>query len=347
MKVSIITYHDEDNYGATLQAYATYKAVEELGHNAEIIDLHMAHIDDLLSKGLFFLKRYRFNQFRRKYLPCKTKLYTTVEELRKNPPVSDVYLVGSDQTWNPAISKQYALAYFLDFGKDNQKRISYASSFGTSSWLDSYDAPKESVKRLLSRFSSLLVREDTAVDICKKEFCLNAEQVVDPVLLFPSYPELTGSIKQTNDIVIYKILNDPGFYKRAVELGRLFGCDVKSIGSMRRPKGIKTSYPERIEKWVSNIAGAKYVFTDSFHGTVLSLLYHKQFVVYVGEKKKLSRITSLLGLVNLSERIVSDTDSIVSIQKLLVKPINYSEVDRVINEQRVRSMNLLKYSIEK
>ena len=122
MKVSIITYHDEDNYGATLQAYATYRAVNELGHTPEIINLHMKHKDSLPSKILFALKRHRFNSFRNKYMPNKTKVYTSVEELRKDPPRSDVYLVGSDQTWNPTISKEFALAYFLDFGKDTQKR---------------------------------------------------------------------------------------------------------------------------------------------------------------------------------------------------------------------------------
>ena len=341
MKVSIITYHDEDNYGATLQAYATYRAVKELGHTPEIINLHMRHKDSLSSKILFALKRHRFNSFRMKNMPNKTRLYTSVEQLRNNPPESDVYLVGSDQTWNPTISKEYALAYFLDFGKEEQKRVSYASSFGTSTWVDSEVAKKENVKNLLSRFSSLLVREDRAVEICKNEFGLEAKQVLDPVLLFPSYPELTGKIKQTNNIIIYKILNDREFYNRAVELGHHFGCDVLSIGSMRRPKGIKTAYPERIEKWISNIAGAKFVFTDSFHGTVLSLLYHRQFVVYVGDKRKMSRITSLLGMLGLSNRILSSNDCLNAFADKLTTLIDYEQVDAVLAKQRRLSMELL------
>lgn len=345
MKVSIITYHDEDNYGATLQAYATYRAVKELGHEPEIINLHMAHKKSLPTKMLFALKRYRFNNFRKRYMPNKTRLYTSVDQLRENPPESDVYLVGSDQTWNPTISKDYALAYFLDFGNENQKRISYASSFGTSTWIDTDVAKKENVKKLLSRFSTLMVREDKAVEICKNEFGLDAIQVVDPVLLFSSYPELTGKIKQTNDIVIYKILKDSAFYSRAVELGHHFGCDIKSIGSLRRPKGIKTAYPERIEKWVSNIASAKYVFTDSFHGTVLSLLYHKQFVIYVGDKRKMSRITSLLGMLELTDRIFSKEDSLNSITGKMSIPIDYRHVDAVLNKKRTLSFEFLNKAI--
>lgn len=345
MKVSIITYHDEDNYGATLQAYATYRAVKELGYEPEIINLHMKHKISLPSKLVFGLKRCRFNSFRKRYMPNKTRIYTSVDQLRENPPVSDVYLVGSDQTWNPTISKDYALAYFLDFGKDNQKRISYASSFGTNTWIDSNVAKKDNVKMLLSRFSTLLVREDKAVEICKNVFGLNARQVVDPVLLFPSYPELTGKIKQTKEIVTYKILNDPEFYSRAVELGRHFGCDIRSIGSMRCLKGIKTAYPERIEKWIENIASARYVFTDSFHGTVLSLLYHKQFVIYVGDKRKMTRITSLLGMLGMTDRIFSNADSLNNIAEKMSTQIDYSYVDEVLNKQRAMSFELLNKAI--
>lgn len=345
MKVSIITYHDEDNYGATLQAYATYRAVKELGFIPEIINLHMAHRESIPYKIVFGLKRWRFNAFRKKYMPNKTRLYTSVDELRKNPPITDVYLVGSDQTWNPTISKEFALAYFLDFGSGSQKRITYASSFGTSTWIDSDVAKKNNVKRLLSRFSTLLIREDKGVEIALKEFGLESKQVIDPVLLFSSYPELTGKLMQTNDIIVYKIKNDTEFYRRAVILGREMNCSVKSIGSLRQLKGIKTSYPETIEKWISNIGSAKYVFTDSFHGTVLSLLYHRQFVVYVGNPKLISRITSLLSLVGLMNRVCTNKNSMDEIKHLLNEKIDYNMVDSILNRNRMHSLSLLKEAI--
>lgn len=345
MKVSIITYHDEDNYGATLQAYATYRAVKELGHTPEIIDLHMSHKVGVFSKILFSLKRWRFNSFRKRFMPNKSILYTSVEDLQKNPPISDVYLVGSDQTWNPSISKEYALAYFLDFGTENQKRISYASSFGVSSWMDSNYANKDNIKKLFSRFSTLLIREDRGVEIAKNEFGMDAKQVLDPVLLFSSYSELTGAIKETEDIVVYKIRNDQEFYRRAALLGKELNCTVRSIGSMRRLKNIKTSYPERIENWVKGIGTAKYVFTDSFHGTVLSLLYHRQFVVYVGNPKLMSRITSLLSMVGLMDRICTNETTMDEIKRLMNQKIDYHQVDRILQGERSHSLMLLKNAI--
>lgn len=346
MKVLIITYHDEDNYGATLQAYATYKAVADLGHTPEIINLHMAHKQSLTTLLLFSLKRFRFNSFRRKVFKNCTPLYHSVDELRANPPASDIYLVGSDQTWNPTISKADALAYFLDFGKPGTKRISYACSFGHTVWEDTEFAKKDKVKMLLSRFSKILVRESNAVELVKNEFGLSSEQVLDPVLLSASYPELTGSIKEKERLIVYKIKPDDEFYSKAVLVGNELSLKVYSVGSLRQPKGIHTHYPERIEKWISSIGSAKYVFTDSFHGTVLSLLYHRQFVVYVGDPKKMSRISSLLELVGLENRICSQKDDISKIVSLLQEPIDYSVVDVILEKERTKSLNLLKNAIE-
>lgn len=346
MKVSIITYHDEDNYGATLQAYATYKAVESLGYKPEIINLHLPYRFSLATKLVFSLKRWRLNSFRKRFMPVMTKVYHSVDELRQDPPSSDVYLVGSDQTWNPTISRANALAYFLDFGGSGIKRISYASSFGVSHWEDSDVAKKEKVQELLARFSTLLVRESNAVDILRDEFGLASTQVVDPVLLFPSYPELTGDIGETDRMIVYKIKNDAEFYKKAVTIGQRLGCNIHSVGSMRRLEGIHTHYPERIEDWVKNIGTARYVFTDSFHGTVLSLLYHRQFVVYVGEAKKLSRLSSLLKLLGLENRICSGDDNLEKIKNLLQTPIDYKNVDEILNKERKNSLACLRKAIE-
>ena len=345
MKVSIITYHDEDNYGATLQAYATYKAVESLGFKPEIVNLHMVHKVGFPTKVLFGIKRLRFNKFREKYMPNKTRLYTDVDDLRKYPPESDVYLVGSDQTWNPTISKRHAKAYFLDFGKMNQKRISYASSFGNDKWIETPYITKTEADTFLKRFSTLLVREDKAVEILKNEFGLSSAQVLDPVLLFPSYSELTGKIEDSGKLIIYKIVNDPLFYRKAVDLGILLGIKVQSIGSMRQIKGVISKYPERIEKWIANIASAQYVFTDSFHGTVLSIIYHRQFAVYVGDKGKMSRLYSLLKLVGLEDRVFSANDNPQTIVNMLQKPINYERVDVILNEERSKSLSLLEKAI--
>lgn len=295
MKVSILTYHWEDNYGATMQAYATYRAIKELGHSPEFIDLRLPYNPSLKSRLVFGLKRMRFNSFRKKYFKNLTsKTYWSVEELRNNPPESDCYLVGSDQTWNPQIGKKLLPAFFLTFGDDNVKRVSYATSIGLNKWEVSPYISNEEIKESLKKFDRILLREDSAIKIAKDFFEADAVQVIDPVLLFPKYSELTGDIKPSNEIITYKLINDEGFYEMAGEMAKKMNLPIRSIGSVRKPSGYRASYPEKVEDWIKRFAEASYVVTDSFHGTVFSLLYHTPFVIYIGNPSRATRIVSLL-----------------------------------------------------
>lgn len=343
MKVSILTYHWEDNYGATMQAYATYKAIAKLGHIPEFIDLRLPYNPTLKSRIIFALKRYRFNRFRKKFFKNLTpKTYWSVQELRNNPPVSDCYLVGSDQTWNPQIAKSLLPAFFLTFGSDNVRRISYATSIGLNDWEQSSFIPDKEIKLALSKFHSILLREDSAISICKTNFGANARQVIDPVLLFNEYPELSGEIHDSNEVITYKLINDGGFYEYAKDVANELELPIRSIGSVRHPNGYKASYPESVENWIKRIAGASLVITDSFHGTVFSLLYHRPFVIYIGDSKRITRIHSLLKILGLENRILSKESSKSDMKKLATQAIDWERVDYRLDELRKCSWDLLK-----
>ena len=346
MKVSLITYHDEDNYGAILQAYATYKALKEIGVEAEVIDYRMPHKQSILSKVVFALRRYRHQRFRNKYFDKRTRIYTSLDELRADPPKSDCYLVGSDQTWNPEISKEHAMAYFLDFGGDDVKRISYAASVGLSQWVDDKNAPKEKVKAALAKFQTILVREKQVVKICNDIFGVRAQQVVDPVLLFDKYPELTGNFEiEKGKMVVYKLINNMDFYNKSKIIADHFNMHRVSVGSVRRLKGIKCPYPESVDNWVKQFATSELVFTDSFHGTILSLLYHKPFVVYVGDPDRVSRLTSILSEVGLVDRICTSDHSAEYLIRLVNNPIDWDFVDECLLDLRNKSFKILGQSI--
>ena len=103
-----------------------------------------------------------------------------------------------------------------------------------------------------------------------------------------------------------------------------------------------SDYPESIEKWIWRIACAEYVLTDSFHGTVISLLYGKQFVVCVGDVKRITRIYSLLSLFDLESRIMFETDGEEAIKKTLNTPIDYATVYKKLEELRETSLDYLR-----
>lgn len=346
MKVSILTYHWEDNYGATLQAYATYKVIQELGYVPEFIDLRLPYNPSLVSRIVFGLKRFRFNKFRKRFFKnLSIKTYRSVEALKDDPPLSDYYLVGSDQTWNPEISKKLFPAFFLTFGNEKIKRISYATSIGLNHWQESPYISNAEIKEALNRFSSILLREDSAIRIIKRRFNINSYQVLDPVLLFKCYPELTGKINLSTEVVIYKLINDKQFYDLAKKVASSMNLPIRSIGSIRKIHGYHSSYPETVQNWLKRIASASLIMTDSFHGTVLALLYHRQFIVYVGNPNRITRIESLLTQLGLEDRIFTKESNIEDIKVKSLESIDWEKIDSILDKLRKHSLMLLKESL--
>ena len=253
--------------------------------------------------------------------------------------------MGSDQTWNPQIAKSLLPAFFLTFGEDKVKRVTYATSIGLNEWEDSPYISNAEITTALKRFSKILLREDSGIRIAKEKFGVEANQVIDPVLLFPSYPELTGEITPSSEVITYKLINDDGFYEMARSVALSMSLPIRSIGSVRRPSGYKASYPESVEGWIKRIASASLVMTDSFHGTVLSLLYHRPFIVYIGNPKRVTRIVSLLTQLGLEKRILTKENTYEEIISRVQEQIDWTDIDNKLNKLRNSSINMLKDSL--
>lgn len=344
MKIALLTYFAADNYGATLQAYATIKALEKCGHEVELVDFVIPEPPRSRVKNLLlYPKHLKFERFRDKYFHRLSKSYNSIEELQADPPKADCYLVGSDQTWNPDISLHMAKGFFLDFGSNEVMRASYAASFGKDEWGDTRWISLDDARRLLSRFNYISVRENSGVRLLKEKFGVDdVTQVLDPVLLFENYPELTGEIKSSHEIILYKLINSSHFYDKCREIGNALSLPLRSIGSIRQIRGVRCGYPESVEGWMRRISGGDYVITDSFHGTVISLLYRRQFVSCVGDPKRVTRLKSLLDILGLSDRLMQDTNNAMDIIAKLQEPIDYDRVHLKLKELRVPSFDFIK-----
>lgn len=346
MKIELFTYFSADNYGATLQTYSTIKILEKLGHCVELANYKIPEPKhSILKKILLYPKHLRFNRFRNKYFLNISENFCSYKDLYERPPLADCYLTGSDQTWNPEISKNMAPGFFLNFGDDNILRGSYSASIGMDQWEDTIWINKNDVKKALSRFDFLSIREKSGVEILKNDFQKDAVLVIDPVLLFQSYPELTGECVEEPIIVTYKLSNSKAFYDKVRNIAARNGLKCRSIGSLRRISGYLCAYPESIELWIKRLGTARYVFTDSFHGTVISIIYHRQFVYSVGNAKRNTRIVSLLSLLGLEDRITNDHSTEEEIQCIMNRPIDWEMVDKKLDSFRESSINFLERSL--
>ena len=284
-KIGIMTFHNADNLGAVLQAYALQRVLEEsCAVSAEVIDYRCPAIEETkkakygshlfsylkaLPKNVYYgIKHRGFEKFRRKFLNRSEKTYTELT-IADSVPLYDAYITGSDQVWNPECSG-WDDAYFLNFASDKQKKYSYAASLGT------YHYKKDEYSRyqkLLERFDRISVRECSAVEELKKLGIDGVEVCPDPVFLLPAEywrKIMSKRLCSKRYVLVYLVLPDVNVMNSAREYARKNNC--KLICNKKSIEFILHNSPREFLSWVYY---ADCIFTNSFHGTVFSLLFNK------------------------------------------------------------------------
>lgn len=350
MKTATITYHNVYNYGALLQAYALQQMLLKLsidnviinynfeknriyhkmkGNSLKIFIINIIRLLKTIIDILPIMRRCRnFEEFSNRKLQLTPK-YRDLEELRKNPPEADCYIAGSDQLWN--VSTVMRNAFFLDFGSQDTKRVSYAVSMG------SYEIPNEYIPKmceLLNKFDTISVRETEAKIyieniIDKKDFVhLN----FDPVFLLSKkdWSEFACTRRiGIKYILCYPMSGHPLLYDALKKLKQLTGYKIiiltsEVFDSVKGDVYIKDATPE---EFVFLIQNAEYTLTSSFHGTAFCTIFNKNFFSFVGGTAP-TRITGLLGRLGLEHRIVR------RIEDINTEEVDYFEANNVIAKEK-------------
>lgn len=372
-KIGLIVRYDCNNYGSMLQILATQKSIEKYGRDYEIIRYdkftpafyikslsRIANRDFLRGKVQRFKKKImmskhkdlqrlnslrnkKFSEFRNKYIGPYSVVYKGYNNLSNGALSYDAVMVGSDQLWAPAgLESNY---YNLMFVPDHIRKISYATSFGVSSIPSNQ---REKTKKYLDRIEFISVRENSGKGIVKE--LTNRECVVaaDPTLIFncAEWEEMIPSKKIIDGdyIFAYFLGNNIEYRKVINELSKLTGLRIVSCPHMDSYNksdigfGDIQRYETGPEDFLNLIRGAKYVCTDSFHGTIFSLLNRKQFVTFnrFSDNDNLSkntRIDSLFDILNLNERRCYDILPNELLNKLDTI-INYADVESRLERLR-------------
>lgn len=352
MEIKTITCHDVYNYGASLQAYALQRHLENLGHHVEIID----YLPDYLNRRYHFLsvspnsklyrlakifypispiigiwqnrrelkfwkRKKRFDEFKKNYLKTTCNTYRSFDELQTNKPEADLYIAGSDQIWNTQYSNGKDPAFYCLFEDDKRKCISYAASFGTHKIYKGYE---EFVKKGLSNFRAISIREQTGVQIAKS-LNYNAQLVIDPVFLLENSDWINfckfSKIKEKYVLVYDFLHNDSRIKELAVKLaskGRFKIYSINDISSLPyADKNINDAGPIEFLQYIYN---AQIIISTSFHATAFSVIFEKEFYTLplIGHSNS-SRMKDFLSSLNLNERFISEK------LKEDYKPIDYSQ----------------------
>lgn len=331
MKIGIYTIHSHFNYGAMLQAYATQKAIEKMGFEVLIVNLFtkkeekknkLRSFDSNFFTNLKYsiaslhpdmIKKFsRFEEFHNDL--NLTKRYYSKEELFKNPPIMDLHLVGSDQVWN--LQNGVDEYFFLTFLKPQDLRMSYASSFGTSNIDDKY---KPFLKKHLSLFSSIGVRENDGVTIVKESTGLEAKQVLDPTFLL--------SENEWNSIISERLINEDYVLYYGFDNSKTSKSIIENIRVKLKIKVVAVSasfsFPHEVDRFVRDagpkeflnlIKYSKFVIASSFHGVALAIKFKKSFFS-IKHPTRNSRMETILTNLGLLERQMESPQKILTMSK--------------------------------
>lgn len=344
MNIIVLTFSKEHNFGANLQCYALCKILTGWGHQVQLLDIQLPHPKPGFP-ALLFQKIYAHKDdlFRKKHFPPFTLSYKTAEALKKNPPEADLFIVGSDQVWNPQITQKLSITtYFFDFLPQMTKRIAYAASFGTANWDD--EEHTEKVRTLLTRFHSIGVREQSGVDICQHIFGVKAKSVLDPTLLLDSYEELyiSKNIRINNELICLKFVRHPEFYDVCREVARDKKLQPVLLNNVRYIRGFRNRAFNSVSRWMNSIRSASYVITDSFHCMVFAIIFERPFIVFPSAPERSERMKSLLESLGIASRFCKDYKTFyIHKNELLETPIDYLQVKTKLAYLKKNSLNFL------
>ena len=318
------------NYGSLLNGYATFSLVKEMGLKPLNIVTPYNGFEPHAKK--FFEAVYEKGDIS-ECLP-----FERVNEFNDK---CNSFITGSDQIWhNHPDRDEKARAYdffHLDFVRDDRKKISFATSYGNL--IPEKDEYYIKIRKLLSRYDAISLREKSGVDYIKKYYGINATHIIEPVLIAPKKiweNLLEKSDLELEDDYIFSYILDPSEKKRQLIKNFSENMGVKSINAL---DGFSGSYNYNKEKlnlentlpniwvadWLKCFAKSKFVITDSFHGMCFALIFNKPFIVIANYGRGVERFESLLDLCNLNNRLI-DINNLNEISyDVFLEKINYKK----------------------
>lgn len=374
-KVAIVNRTNLKNYGSVLQVYALCEAVKSLGNDAEVIweagnlstnyDFRPSKIiktglklltHPQLMKSTFSNIQYvqqhviseatvrLFDEFvesyiRRNFYPAKMMNKRNVGKMY------DKFICGSDQIWCTTTLYVDPLMY-LRFAP-REKRIAYAPSLGRD-YIPNYS--KREMKKYILDIPDVSVREVMGQKLIQDLTGRDVPVVLDPTLLVEKkcWDSVKAPLSAETDYILCYFLSTPTekTQLKLLEHIRRLNKPVIALNSRLEylEDHVDVIYPDcGPQEFISFIENANGVMTDSYHGMLFSIIYHKQFWSIqreYGEFDQSSRQLSVLDMLGLQSRYCREND------ELIQERIDYTEVEQVLLSEREKSLDFLRKALE-
>ena len=361
--IYITTFQNADNYGAMLQCYALSGSLSEK-YQTSVIDYDNKNISaqyklirrveknplktayhfivDLINLKDAKIRKNNFSNFRNA-IPL-THTVDRIDDLKIED--GDIFIAGSDQIWNPLLTKGFDSVYFLETSAKDIKRISYAASCGSPSVLEGHH---RQFKNLISKFDAISVRENSLANYIYEKTGVETSTVLDPTFLLPreKWEAIVGKKRIVKDkyIFVYSVGNANELFcntvkKLARETGlKVIFFDKKQI-KKNRTKGERW-YKAGPSEFLNLLFYSEFVVTTSFHGFALSAILNKKMIVVLSTYP--DRLLTLAETIGLSDRVVAEEKEA---EHVLARNPDWDQVNNRLKKARSESMNWLISAIE-
>ncbi|MCQ2246604.1 MAG: polysaccharide pyruvyl transferase family protein [Bacteroidaceae bacterium] len=330
MKIALLNLPYDNNYGGNLQRYALMTVLQCMGHDVTHINLRIYNKLPWYKKPYSYTKRFilkyilrkpnikidyeghankrkvllevKTDEFYNKYIRHTNPCYTIKDIVRATKGRFDVYIVGSDQIWRKSMTGILGINnYFLEFTKkENVLRIAYAASLGGEK-TDYSDKDLKKLSELYEKFDRVTVRELSAVTALEELGWIAPNIALDPTLLLnrEDYGYLIDSgntIDMTSGKLYCYVLDmNPTIDGIIATFCKNMNCGyiIDGIEDVKKPTSI--------EQWLRNIRDARFVITDSYHGSVFSIIFQRPFKFCGNVRRGNSRVVSLFTLIGVED----------------------------------------------
>lgn len=376
MKVGIISMQRVCNNGSFLQAYGLKKMIESLGHEVVFVDYHVGRsltesTKDKVRYGILLIRNWLIDFFTsvkclRMFLPKEMKIIARkrdeyrhmtlpmlgITDKRHYNTKVDALVIGSDEVFNcTQINPEVGFSPEIFGVNANAKKVlSYAASFGNTTLQKLKDFGKiDEMRSYFEKFSAISVRDRNSVEVVKAITGKEPEQNLDPVLMYDFMPQVEKKCTKKDFIIVYayrsRITDDEA--KEIVEFAHNQGKKLISVAGQM--DFCDEHFHGNPFEGLDLYHNADYVITDTFHGTIFSVINRKKFVTLIrksegssyGNQEKLQDLLIRLGL---ESRSFSHGDENLS-DKLLAE-IDYEKVFKVIEKERKHTMEYLKENLK-
>lgn len=338
------------NYGSIATYYSLYCTVRDMGKS--VLMIHRPWIEPFNEAEME--KRHSLKFARKHYDISKAYHVDDIAVLNQQ---CDTFLLGSDQIWKYGVTKVFGHGYFLDFVQEDKNKVAYATSFGAERFLAPWDYAWKALA-CMRRMNYISVREEVNVNMCLKQFGVEAVHTLDPILLsdaerLAELAKESAREQKKGYIASYVLDPTPEKTEALLWLAKKLGKDIVVMldgwPHLFKKNKEKMGLPEytvsnlTVNDWIFYIQNSDFVMTDSFHGTCVALLFGKQFYAIANYQRGKDRFESLAADFELAGNYVRSPKEIM--QRDLPEHLDYDKINAILEEKRRYSLAWLQKAI--